>query len=278
MIRGATSTATGKNKQTKKWPQRVFSRGKWEKEGNSGNQVEINSPGSFPGSPCVAQLAVKLSPESRKRIFGANVLGGFWRPAWVASKCSWSDTPLWHFHCGALWALVESLGADFGAGFWVRSLVRLLGAEFGADFGCGFWRRFLARIVARIVQPGVRSLGADFCQKRQTAERAFSVPRREKPLLFSAVPLPQRAQILKNFRIWARDWNFQARLKRLKFSTEIESFQQATHQTPIFVGNFQAFKRDCFFSRFGPSGCLLSKKARVGGSGIGENNMALIKM
>ena len=87
----------------------------------------------------------------------------------------------------------------------------------------------------------------------------------------------QRAQSLKNFKIALRDWKFQARLKRMTFSSEIENFKRATHQTPYFCGefsrsrlnmsseievfkrdwkfqaktwNFQAFKRDCFFSRF----------------------------
>ena len=50
-------------------------------------------------------------------------------------------------------------------------------------------------------------------------------------------PTSQRAQILKNFKIALRDWNFQARLKRMTFSSEIENFKRATHQTPIFVGN-----------------------------------------
>ena len=51
--------------------------------------------------------------------------------------------------------------------------------------------------------------------------------------------LTQRAQILKKFKIALRDWNFQARLKRMTFSSEIENFKRATHQTPIFVGNSQ---------------------------------------
>ena len=47
--------------------------------------------------------------------------------------------------------------------------------------------------------------------------------------------------------------NFQARLKRMTFSSEIENFKRATHQTPIFVGNSQGqdwkkFKRDWSFS------------------------------
>ena len=46
---------------------------------------------------------------------------------------------------------------------------------------------------------------------------------------------------------WAKNWNFQARLKRSWISSEIDNFKRATHQTPIFVGtsrgqdwNFQA--------------------------------------
>ena len=104
------------------------------------------------------------------------------------------------------------------------------------------------------------------------------------PMVFW-VGLTQRAQILKNFKIALRDWNFQARLKRMTFSSEIENFKRATHQTPIFVGNFkvkienfkseiEVFKRKLenfslerlkfssvqarlfvfFLSRFGPSG------------------------
>ena len=52
--------------------------------------------------------------------------------------------------------------------------------------------------------------------------------------------ITQRAQILKIFKITLQDWNFQARLKRITFSSEIEHFKRATHQTPIFVGNSQA--------------------------------------
>ena len=43
----------------------------------------------------------------------------------------------------------------------------------------------------------------------------------------------------EKIRIWARDGHFQARLKRMTFSSEIEHFEQAIHQTPIFVGNSQ---------------------------------------
>ena len=47
------------------------------------------------------------------------------------------------------------------------------------------------------------------------------------------------AQRLKKIKIALRDWNFQARLKRMTFSSEIEHFKRATHQNPIFVGNSQ---------------------------------------
>ena len=61
----------------------------------------------------------------------------------------------------------------------------------------------------------------------------------------------QRAQILKKFKIALRDWNFQARLKRMTLSSEIEHFKRATHQTPIFVGiikvKIEHFKRDWSF-------------------------------
>ena len=86
---------------------------------------------------------------------------------------------------------------------------------------------------------------------------------------------------VKKFKIALRDWNFQARLKRMTFSSEIENFKRATHQTPSFVGNsegrdwkiqarlkfsseienfkrkLEIFKRSSeidYFSRFGPSG------------------------
>ena len=61
-----------------------------------------------------------------------------------------------------------------------------------------------------------------------------------------------RAQRLNNFKI-------------LKFSSEIENFKRAAHQTPIFCGEFwrsrlkisseiENFKRDWIFSIFGPLG------------------------
>ena len=92
------------------------------------------------------------------------------------------------------------------------------------------------------------------------------------------VTLTLRAQILKKFKI-------------LKFSSELEIFKRATHQTPIFVGNsggqdwkFQAilkfsseienFKRSWFFSRFGPLGNSQKnprvRKIRVRDSGAGN--------
>ena len=93
--------------------------------------------------------------------------------------------------------------------------------------------------------------------------------------------LPQRAQILKNFKIALRDWNFQARLKRMTFSSEIENFKRGHPPNPYFCGGIlkvkiEIFKRDwsfqarlkissenlkfssvqarLIFSRFGPSG------------------------
>ena len=49
----------------------------------------------------------------------------------------------------------------------------------------------------------------------------------------------QRAQIFKKHSGFKStdDWNFQARLKRMTFSSEVENFKRTTHQTPIFVGN-----------------------------------------
>ena len=49
---------------------------------------------------------------------------------------------------------------------------------------------------------------------------------------------PEGPNLEKFLKIARRDWNFQARLKRMTFSSEIENFKRATHQTPIFVGEF----------------------------------------
>ena len=87
-----------------------------------------------------------------------------------------------------------------------------------------------------------------------------------------------RAEKLTEFGVWNRTLRNRTlraqRLKKfkiLKLSSEIENFRQATHQTPIFVGNsegrdwnFQSrlkftseiknFNRDWNYSIFGPSG------------------------
>ena len=74
-----------------------------------------------------------------------------------------------------------------------------------------------------------------------------------------------RAHILKNFKI-------------LKFSSELEKFKRATHQTPFLCGEFwrsglkisseiEIFKRSWFFSRFGPLGKFtMGRKTRYGNS------------
>ena len=80
--------------------------------------------------------------------------------------------------------------------------------------------------------------------------------------------------------LFKRDWNewhFQARLKFssepptkplflwgllkrsiLNISSEIELFKR-DWKIQVKAWNFQAFKRDCFFSRFGPSGEAIAK-------------------
>ena len=91
-------------------------------------------------------------------------------------------------------------------------------------------------------------------RKRTLQKRPFGLPfPRTTPFpLLWRVLISLRAQILKNFKI-------------LKFSSELENFKRATHQTPIFRGEFwrsglkisseiEIFKRDWIFSRFGPLG------------------------
>ena len=50
-------------------------------------------------------------------------------------------------------------------------------------------------------------------------------------------PIPRGPKSWKNSRSPSGIENFQARLKWMTFSSEIENFKRATHQTPIFVGN-----------------------------------------
>ena len=88
------------------------------------------------------------------------------------------------------------------------------------------------------------------------------------------------AQRLKKFKI-------------LKFSSEIENFKRATHQTPIFVGNsegrdwnFQSrlkfsseienFKRDWFFSIFGPSGQRYFSYRAILAATVSQNSFVLV--
>ena len=66
--------------------------------------------------------------------------------------CSSRDTPCALFVVGLCGYWLRA---------WARILVWILGADFGADFGCGFWRRSLVRILARNFSTGW-ILGADF--------------------------------------------------------------------------------------------------------------------
>ena len=95
--------------------------------------------------PFPESFAVRLPHESRNGSFGADFIG-FRRPARAAKTYSSSNTPFGLFFVGLCgyrpraWARI--LGADFGCGFWVRTLVQSLR---------GFWRGLLAPISAQIV-------------------------------------------------------------------------------------------------------------------------------